>query len=122
MKREADEDDVLKQEADKQARIEVDSEDEDLDAPVSAASKRIATVKKGSECPYLDTVSRQVGALPFTDPWTGCPCHSVLAGVRMWQERGGTPPRAWGLTGRAHWLLMCCRTWTSTSKNVARCR
>lgn len=63
MKREADENDDLEQEADKRAR-RAPSDDDDLDAPVSAASRRTASVKKGSECPYLDTVSRQVCTSP----------------------------------------------------------
>lgn len=62
MKRAADEDDDIKQEEPgKKARtVASDDEDDDLDAPVSGATKRAGGVKKGSECPYLDTVSRQV--------------------------------------------------------------
>lgn len=68
MKREADEKDDLEQEDEKRART-VPSDDEDLDAPVSAASRRTASVKKGSECPYLDTVSRQVHTRPWRQSW-----------------------------------------------------
>ena len=59
MKREAEDIVDDEQNAEKRARA-APSDDDDLDAPVSAASRRTASVKKGSECPYLDTVSRQV--------------------------------------------------------------
>ena len=67
MKREAeDDDDVKKEEPGKRARTAAsdnnddDDDDDDLDAPVSGASRRAGGVKRGAECPYLDTVSRQV--------------------------------------------------------------
>ena len=37
-----------------------DDDNDDLDTPVGAASARAGGVKKGYECPYLDTISRQV--------------------------------------------------------------
>ena len=42
-----------------------EEEDEDLDAPVMPQPQRMR-VRKGTECPYLDTISRQV--LPITSP------------------------------------------------------
>ena len=39
---------------------EDDDEDDDLDAPVGGAGLRGGGVRKGHECPYLDTISRQV--------------------------------------------------------------
>ncbi len=64
MKREAPNDEHGDQNGNaKRARSEAEDEgddDDDLDAPVGAASARGGGVKKGYECPYLDTISRQV--------------------------------------------------------------
>ncbi len=78
MKREAPEDDEDAEHAEqngsaKRARSEpADDDDDDLDAPVGGAGLRGGGVKKGHECPYLDTISRQVRpwrhhALSFPD-------------------------------------------------------
>ena len=40
----------------------VDQDDDDLDQPVQPI-RRAAQVKKGNECPYLDTVTKQVSAI-----------------------------------------------------------
>lgn len=73
MKREAEESDDSQQDAERKART-APSDDDDLDAPVSAASRRTVSVKKGSECPYLDTVSRQVRPAPACRPCRLCAC------------------------------------------------
>ncbi len=44
------------------AQQQVD-EDEDDDKPLLASYKMSRSVRKGVECPYLDTISRQVGLL-----------------------------------------------------------
>jgi Zn-finger in ubiquitin-hydrolases and other protein len=48
------------------------------DEPVLPASGRRGGVKKGAECPYLDTVSRQVGRHSW--PWALL-CHCKQAGL-----------------------------------------
>ena len=42
-------------------KVQAFSDEDDDDLPVLQAGKRASQVRKGHECPYLDTVSRQVG-------------------------------------------------------------
>jgi hypothetical protein len=48
--------------------------DEDDDKPLMANYKMSRSMRKGAECPYLDTISRQVRLPPVA-----CCCHSWLA-------------------------------------------
>lgn len=48
--------------------------DEDDDKPLMANYKMSRSMRKGAECPYLDTISRQVRLPPVV-----CCCHSWLA-------------------------------------------
>ena len=43
-----------------QAKVQVTSWDDDDDQPVLQPTRKGSQVRRGSECPYLDTVSRQV--------------------------------------------------------------
>ena len=67
MKRDAPDDDENVEHAEhnggvKRARSSepADNDDDDLDAPVGGSGPRGGGVRKGYECPYLDTISRQV--------------------------------------------------------------
>lgn len=40
---------------------EAEQDEEDLDRPLLANYRMSRAVRKGAECPYLDTISRQVG-------------------------------------------------------------
>ncbi len=56
----------------------VDQGDEDLDQPVQPV-RRAAQVKKGNECPYLDTVTKQVRAHAAQSPYI----HAILSFCRV---------------------------------------
>ena len=43
------------------SKVQAVSDEDDDDLPVLQAGKKASLVRKGHECPYLDTVSRQVG-------------------------------------------------------------
>ena len=123
MKREAPEDDEDAKQTEqngsaKRARSEPadDDEDDDLDAPVGGGGHKGGGVKKGHECPYLDTISRQVrpechrelSSTTATLQWSCVICQSLLCVL---------------------WASCCClaicdkrRTWTSTLRSAVPSR
>lgn len=96
------------------AAAEAQPEDEEDDKPLMSHYKMSRSVRKGAECPYLDTISRQVrrrrcrqpppstAALrkPAFDCFQCCSCTQ-----RHCSQLPCSP--------------ICCRTWISTLKSAA---